>query len=116
MPNLLWVGVPGRLTGVKRGRASLFTVERCDICDSPAVGWVTISEDLDTGAGGAASLNLSRNDNGCSEQTSLASTPTDRNKAQNNWAPKSREPCIVRACLMKSSLERKTSASLIMDS
>lgn len=49
-------------------------------------------------------------DNGCREQTSLASTAADRSKVQKSCAPKSRDPCIVWACFLKSSRDNITSA------
>lgn len=48
---------------------------------------------------------------GCREQTRRVSTETERSKAQNNWAPKSRDPWRVLACFRKSSLEVMVSAS-----
>lgn len=60
---------------------------------------------------GVISLVVPEKGSGCSEHTSLASTATDRSVAQNNCAPKSRDPCIVFACDRKSSLDKKISAS-----
>jgi hypothetical protein len=51
------------------------------------------------------------NGSGCREQTSRVSTPAERSKAQNNWAPKSRDPWKDLACFRKSSLDRIVSAS-----
>ena len=42
------------------------------------------------------------NGRGCREQMSLVSTPADRNKAQNNWAPTSRDPSSSLAAARKS--------------
>jgi hypothetical protein len=46
---------------------------------------------------GVMSLTVPENGSGWREQTSLASTAADRSKAQNSWAPKSREPCRILA-------------------
>lgn len=42
------------------------------------------------------------NGKGCKEQTSLVSTPADRNSAQNNWAPTSRDASRLLAAARKS--------------
>lgn len=65
---------------------------------------------------GVISLVVPEKGNGCNEHTSLASTATARNTAQNSCAPKSRDPCIVFACDRKSSLDRNISASDRMES
>jgi hypothetical protein len=62
------------------------------------------------------SFTVPENGNGCNEHTSLASTATDRNRAQNSWAPKSRDPSIVFAWVRKSPLDKKTSAFAMIDS
>jgi hypothetical protein len=68
------------------------------------------------GLDGVISLTVPEKGNGCSEHTSLASIATPRSKAQNSWAPKSREPCNILAWVRKSPLDRKTSAFDIIDS
>lgn len=66
--------------------------------------------DCDSGFLDPAVVAAPENDSGCKEQTSLASTATDRNRAQKSCAPKSREPCSVSACFLKSSRDSITSA------
>jgi hypothetical protein len=65
---------------------------------------------------GVMSLTVPENGSACSEQTSLDSMAAERSNAQNNCAPKSREPCIILACDIKSSLDKNTSALDIIDS
>jgi hypothetical protein len=54
-------------------------------------------------------------DKACKEQTKRASTPAERRRAQNNWAPKSRDPFNPFACFIKSSLERIVSPSFMIE-
>lgn len=52
----------------------------------------------------------------CKEQTNRVSTATERSNAQNSWAPKSRDPCIVFDCFRKSSLETIVSTPCVIAS
>lgn len=49
-----------------------------------------------------AGMLVTLNGRGCKEQTSLASTPAERNNAQNNWAPLSRDASRFLAAAQKS--------------
>lgn len=65
------------------------------------------------GFSGVMPLATPLNGNGCSEQTSLVSTATERNNAQKSWAPRSREPDNAFAASLKSSKSMGSSRSSI---
>lgn len=95
-PSLLLGGVGfGVASDCDCSSASLSSIEIIIDCDSDFLGPVVVA--LENGSG-------------CKEQTSRASTATDRNRAQKSCAPKSRDPCSVSACLLKSSCDSITSA------
>lgn len=79
--------------------------------DRSSVSWPSGEKmvDCDSGFLGAVIVAPDKN-NGCKEQTSLASTAADRSKVQKSCAPKSRDPCNVWACFLKSSRDNITSA------
>lgn len=80
----------------------------CD-CSSTSFSSAEIIIDCDSGLFGPLVV-APENGSGCKEQTNRASTATDRSKAQKSCAPKSRDPCSVSACFLKSSRDSITSA------